>query len=108
KHGGRPFGLADLMPQDRVTVRFKAGTEDPPAAALVKAVRRLTTKGLVVEVSAKHLKLRLADSWQTANAPEQTFPLDENCQVSLNGQTDKNGRVLTAADLLQTDHVTIE
>ena len=108
KRAGRPFGLADLLPQDRVMVRFNPGAEEPPAAALVKAVRRLTTKGFVVEVSGKQLKLRLADSWQTANAPEQTWPLGEICQVSLNGQSDQNGRVLTAMDLLQRDWVTIE
>ncbi len=108
RRGGKSLGLADLLPQDRVMVRFKAGGEDPPAAALVKAVRRLTTKGLVVEVSGKQLKLRLADSWQTANAPEQAWPLGENYQVSLNGKSDHNGRVLTATDLLQRDLVTIE
>ena len=79
-----------------------------PRAALVKAVRRLTTKGFLVEVSQKQLKLRLADSWQTPNAPEQTWPLGEECLVNLNGQTNQNGRALTAVDLLQRDWVTIE
>jgi hypothetical protein len=112
KRDGRPYGLTDLLPQDRVIVRFHAGSEqeDPPAAALVKAVRRLTTKGFLVEVGAKHVKLRLTETWQTEdkNAPEQAWPLGENCQVSLNGRSDQDGRVLTATDLLLRDWVTIE
>ena len=103
KRDGRPLGLADLIPQDQVMVRFKAGAEDPPAAAMVKAVRRLTTKGLVVEVSSEHLKLRLSDNWRCRDAPEQSWPLARELPGNLNGQSNQNGRVSIRTDLVQRD-----
>jgi serine/threonine protein kinase len=107
KRDGRSLGLADLLPNDNVMVRYKSA-EDKAEAALVKATRRLTSKGFVDEISERQLKLRLADAWNASDATERIWPLAESCEVTVNGQSTQDGRALTIADLRQRDAVTIE
>lgn len=104
---GEPSRLSLLQPQDRVTLDHRASADGGRMALRVTALRTLSLSGAFVSAADGEVTIRVGDA-ADSDSEEQTLPLAETCQFSLNGQTtDETGRPLSTYDLMASDRVRV-
>ncbi|MEQ8791022.1 MAG: protein kinase [Pirellulaceae bacterium] len=101
----RPFELRDLKPGDAVEVEYLAGTEGAKAE-VVSAIRPMTSEGYVTALNSARRTLTFRVG-ETSDAPLRTLPLAEKCEITINGDPDKDGQPLTLTDLKVDDRVSV-
>ncbi len=103
----RTLGLADLLPDDRVTVEHYATDTGQRAALKITALRVVREEGLLRDIDVKGKTLTLA-----VGNPEKPklvkLPLGDPCEVTLNDRRVIDERVVKPADLKPGDKVTVD
>ena len=103
--GTRPMVLADLRPEDRVTVSYIVQEGDRNVARSIVALRTLNPSGTIAGRNPAQSTISLLTTGGSAGAKTQELQVARECVVVINGQ-DKAGDVpLTIADLTPGDRV---
>ncbi|NLE37667.1 MAG: hypothetical protein GX621_06535, partial [Pirellulaceae bacterium] len=103
---GRAVALADLKPDDRVTVHHLAGEAESRRATELAVSRVVSTEGVLRELDAAKgtLTFALGDE---ADAAMETLPLRPDCEVTINDRGVLDERRLRPADLRPGDQLKI-
>lgn len=111
---GRPWRLADLLPNDRVSARFTPSDEGRLVATALAVLRQVSWEGIVVnrQPAKGQLEVRLTAASAEPGAPQpgatKSFSLAADCKVSINGKTTNDREPWQLADLQPGDVVKIE
>jgi serine/threonine-protein kinase len=104
----KPARLVLLKPQDRVSVEHKAGDETR-VAVRITALRTLSLTASLVAADDNQITVQTEPAGNATEGEQQTLSITPSgCQVSLNGQSDDDGRPLSPFDLREGDRVSIE
>jgi len=101
----QPVKLGDLQPKDRVEVEFIRRDDGELSALAVRALRVVSSSGVVREVNASSRQLTVAVDGPSG--PLLKLPWADDCAVILNGKPYLAGRLLKPSDLQPGDDVTI-
>jgi hypothetical protein len=103
---GKPVKLADLLPGDRVAIEHD-GTEEVRHALSLDVSRVTPLEGVLrrLDVGKREATFALGSE---DKAPLETWPIADDCVVSLNGQKLLDGELLKISDLKPGDEVTVE
>ncbi len=102
EHKGKPVQLADLRPNDRVTVKH-LGRETGREATELAAERAESGKGVIADISADKKLIKI-----DIGTPEKphllALPVAKTCEVSFDGNLkNENNQLYKAADLQPGD-----
>lgn len=103
---GRTLQLADLRPNDRVTVSYILADDNRPVARSITALRTLTANGSLVSRNPQQSRLVMSTAAagggaaaSGAAAGNLTMIVSRECVVMINGQDKSGDAPLTIADL---------
>jgi hypothetical protein len=103
---GKPATLEDLKPDDRIEVSHLKDTQGRAARDVIRldARRTLSLAGFVKEIVSRDGNL-----WLYVDHLRTITPLEfgTNCRVTINGQTDEEGRKYAPGDLKEGDRVEV-
>lgn len=102
---GKPISLADLRPEDRITLHH-VGEETGRAATAVEAQRVVTLEGTLRDLNAQKRLLTVAEG-EGSGAKVTTLPLAAQCEVTINDLRFLDQRLLKPSDLRPGDRVTV-
>lgn len=120
-NGSRPFGLADLLPSDRVAIRHVPSDEGRTVVRSIDSLRTLTVQAVAVSRNPQQNELvvdmqaaagganaaKTAGSTAVPAAARKTFRVAAQAPVSINGKTLAGDAPLTISDLIAGDRLTI-
>lgn len=103
--GSRPLQVADLQPDDVVVLIEHVPSESGRLATALQVKRIVALTGALVgfDANAGTVSVRVG---QGESGAVQTFPVADECIVTVNGAASVDGRRLTLADLQIGDRVT--
>ena len=102
---GETITLADLRPDDRVTL-YHVGEETGRAATAVEVQRVVTLEGTLRDLNAQKRLLTVAEGEGT-DARVTTLPLAAGCEVTINDLRFLDQRLLKPSDLRPGDRVSV-
>ncbi len=105
KIGDQPVQLAQLQPKDDVEVELIRRDDGQLAALAIRALRKVSAKGVIREVDTDSQRLTVAV--EGASGSLLKLPWADDCSVTLNGKPHLSGRLLKPADLQPGDEVTL-
>ncbi|GAB6165561.1 hypothetical protein JCM19992_15610 [Thermostilla marina] len=100
---GRTISISDIKPEDRIQLEYIGENEGFRAVAL-SVYRQVTLEGVVRNIDAQKGELTVE---RTDNGQLTSFPIAEDCTVTLNDRTEINEQLLSPADIRPGDHVTV-
>ena len=107
KSDARPLGLADLRPQDRVTVSHVSSDEGRIVVRSITALRTLTLGGAVLTRNPQQGRMTIDTADAGGPAARRSFTVAPKVAVFINGKEQAGDVPLTIADLNPGDRVTI-
>ncbi|MGE5192088.1 MAG: serine/threonine protein kinase [Deltaproteobacteria bacterium] len=103
----REVGLGDLAPDDRVRISHLKDTQGRAARDVIRldALRTVSLTGFVREIASEEGK-RWLYVVHLGNVTKIEFP--DDCQISINGQTEDDGKKYAPADLHKGDRIEVK
>ena len=104
---GKLVTVADLTPDDRIKVVHLKDTQGRAARDVIRldALRTVSITGSLKEVATRNDKLWLVVDHLRA---ETSIEAGANCRISINGETEAEGKKFTPQDLQKGDRVQVQ